>query len=205
MILLTKQAVLVIDNFIAIDLFGTNSDVKYCFLSDANSYYCHKLTVSLIQIFEISSRVNDKTMEYICSSITAKLLSVISTRRKKRYRILNKWIRLLDLNIWHKMSKFRMIFIDANHAPAKEAANLLLKYNGVDNVAISVPIIGCESFLVNIFRELKYKIWLHPERFEIAQILAIDYFSERKATLIFGLAYKCLLSLDVLGFKSKKC
>ncbi|EFO18773.2 hypothetical protein LOAG_09723 [Loa loa] len=238
MILPTKQAGLVIDNFIAIDLFGTNPDVKYCFLSGANPYHCHKLT---------SKWQNNGIY---CSPITAKLLSVISSRRK-RYRILNKWIRPLDLNVWHKMNGFRVMLIDANHAPgsvmliiegehrttlgrilytgffradtrfyqnvialsalqekkfdvicidsnyvdftreeypnrrssAKEAANLLriLKYNGVDNVAIPVPIIGCESFLVNISRELKCKIWLHPERFEIAQILGIDdYFSETK-------------------------
>ncbi|VBB31215.1 unnamed protein product [Acanthocheilonema viteae] len=66
---------------------------------------------------------------------------------------------------------------------AREAANLLrlLKYNGVDSVAVPVPKIGCESFLVNICRELKCKIWLHPERFEIAHILGInDYFSDTK-------------------------
>uniref|UniRef100_A0A915PP67 DNA repair metallo-beta-lactamase domain-containing protein n=1 Tax=Setaria digitata TaxID=48799 RepID=A0A915PP67_9BILA len=71
----------------------------------------------------------------------------------------------------------------SRRSSAKEAANLLrmLKYSGVDSVAVPVPIIGHESFLVNISRELKCKIWLHPERFEIAHILGIeDYFSDMK-------------------------
>ncbi|CAG9539264.1 unnamed protein product [Cercopithifilaria johnstoni] len=90
--------------------------------------------------------------------------------------------------------KFDIICIDSTYvdfagefpsrrSSAKEAANLLrlLKYNGVGSVAIPVPIIGRESFLVNISRELKCKIWLHPERFEIAHILGInDYFSNTK-------------------------
>ncbi|EJW76379.1 hypothetical protein WUBG_12713 [Wuchereria bancrofti] len=91
--------------------------------------------------------------------------------------------------------KFDLICTDSSYADftdeefpnrrssAKEAAKLLriLKYNDVSSVAIPVPIIGCESLLVNISRQLKCKIWLHPERFKIASILGIkDYFSETK-------------------------
>ncbi|VIO94864.1 Uncharacterized protein BM_BM11048 [Brugia malayi] len=237
MIFSTEPEGLIIDNFIAIDVFGTNPDVKYCFLSSAHSRQCRKL-VSEWQCNRIC-----------CSPITAKLLSVISTGRK--YKISDKWIRPLDLNVWHKMERFRVMLVDANHAPgsvmliierehhstlrrilytgffradakfyrnviglsalqekkfdlicidssyvdftdgefpsrqssAKKAAELLrkLKYNGVSGVAIPVPLIGCESLLVNISRQLECKIWLHPERFEIAGILGIkDYFSETK-------------------------
>lgn len=35
----------------------------------------------------------------------------------QRYRIFDKWIRPLELNIWHEMDEFRVMFIDANHAP----------------------------------------------------------------------------------------
>ncbi|VDO58805.1 unnamed protein product [Onchocerca flexuosa] len=181
-----------------------------------------------------------------CSPITAKVLSVISSRKKQR-GISKKWIRALDLNVWHKMDGFRVMLIDANYAPgavmfiiegeyrnvlgrilytgffradarfyqdkkfdvicidttyvdftrdstgqkefpsrrssAKKAADLIpvLKRRGVENVAIPVPLIGHEGFLVNISRELNCKIWLHPERFEIAHILGIsDYFSDTK-------------------------
>lgn len=65
--------------------------------------------------------------------------------------------------------KFDVICIDSTYAnfvgeefpnrrsSAKEAANLLrmLKFNGADSVAIPVPAIGYESFLINISRELK--------------------------------------------------
>ncbi|VDN95392.1 unnamed protein product [Brugia pahangi] len=237
MIFSTEPEGLIIDNFIAIDIFGTNPDVKYYFLTSAHSRQCRKL-VSEWQCNRIC-----------CSPITAKLLSVISTGRK--YKISDKWIRPLDLNVWHKMERFRVMLVDANHAPgsvmliierehhstlrrilytgffradakfyrnviglsalqekkfdlicidssyvdftdgefpsrqssAKKAAELLrkLKYNGVSSVAIPVPLIGCESLLVNISRQLECKIWLHPERFEIAGILGIkDYFSETK-------------------------
>ncbi|KAK6104919.1 hypothetical protein QQG55_18180 [Brugia pahangi] len=237
MIFSTEPEGLIIDNFIAIDVFGTNPDVKYYFLTSAHSRQCRKL-VSEWQCNRIC-----------CSPITAKLLSVISTGRK--YKISDKWIRPLDLNVWHKMERFRVMLVDANHAPgsvmliierehhstlrrilytgffradakfyrnviglsalqekkfdlicidssyvdftdgefpsrqssAKKAAELLrkLKYNGVSSVAIPVPLIGCESLLVNISRQLECKIWLHPERFEIAGILGIkDYFSETK-------------------------
>ncbi|VDM22630.1 unnamed protein product [Wuchereria bancrofti] len=238
MIISTEPEGLIIDNFIAIDVFGTNPDVRYFFLSSAHSRQCRKLTSEW------------QRNRICCSPITAKLLSVISSRRKE-YKISDKWIRPLDLNVWHKMERFRVMLVDANHAPgsvmliiesehhntlcrilytgffradarfyqnviglsalqekkfdlictdssytdftdeefpnrrssAKEAAKLLriLKYNDVSSVAIPVPIIGCESLLVNISRQLKCKIWLHPERFKIASILGIkDYFSETK-------------------------
>uniref|UniRef100_A0A0R3S2X1 DRMBL domain-containing protein n=1 Tax=Elaeophora elaphi TaxID=1147741 RepID=A0A0R3S2X1_9BILA len=244
MILSTGQAGLIIDNFIAIDQFGTDPDVKYCFLSSGHSRYCRKLT---------SKWQSDGIY---CSPTTAKLLPVISSR-KKGCEIPDKWIRPLDLNVWHKMDGFRVMLIDANHAPgavmliiegdrrtilgrilytgffradarfyqnviglsvlqekkfdtvcidstyvdftgeefpsrrssAKEAANLLrmLKCNGVDNVAVSVPIIGRESFLTNLSRELKCRIWLHPERFEIAHILGIngDFSNSKEDTYIW--------------------
>ncbi|VDM94374.1 unnamed protein product [Onchocerca ochengi] len=242
MIFIIGQEGLLINNFIAIDQFDTNPDVKYCFLSSAHSRHCQSLT-------------NEWQFDGIyCSPITAKVLSVISSR-KKRYGISKKWIRTLDLNVWHKMDGFRVMLIDSNHAPgavmfiiegehrnvlgrilytgffradarfyqnviglsilqeekfdvicidstyvdftrnftglefpnrrssAKEAADLILvlKRKGVESVAIPVPIIGYEGFLVNISRELNCKIWLHPERFEIAHILGInDYFSDIK-------------------------
>uniref|UniRef100_A0A1I8EYQ2 Uncharacterized protein n=1 Tax=Wuchereria bancrofti TaxID=6293 RepID=A0A1I8EYQ2_WUCBA len=172
MIISTEPEGLIIDNFIAIDVFGTNPDVKYFFLSSAHSRQCRKLTSEW------------QRNRICCSPITAKLLSVISSRRKE-YKISDKWIRPLDLNVWHKMERFRVMLVDANHAPgskkfdlictdssyadftdeefpnrrssAKEAAKLLriLKYNDVSSVAIPVPIIGCESLLVNISRQLK--------------------------------------------------
>ncbi|KAM3718444.1 5' exonuclease Apollo [Dirofilaria immitis] len=237
MICSSGQVGLIINNFIAIDRFDINSDIKYCFISSAHSRHCRWL-------------INEWQCDGIyCSPITAKLLMI--SNRKKRYNFSNKWIRALDMNVWHEMNEFRIMLIDANHAPgsvmfiiegkhnddlgrilytgffradtkfyqntaslsvlqekrfdvicidstyvdfigqefptrrysAKEAANLLrmLKYNRVDSVAIPVPIIGREGFLVNISRELKCKIWVHPERFEIAHILGInDYFSDTK-------------------------
>lgn len=44
------------------------------------------------------------------------MLSVISNRRK-RYNIPDKWIIPLDVNVWHEMDGFRVILVDANHAP----------------------------------------------------------------------------------------
>lgn len=44
------------------------------------------------------------------------MLSVISSREKP-FQISDKWIQPLDLNVWHEMDEFRVMLVDANHAP----------------------------------------------------------------------------------------
>ncbi|MCP9263687.1 hypothetical protein DINM_007071 [Dirofilaria immitis] len=192
MICSSGQVGLIINNFIAIDRFDINSDIKYCFISSARSRHCRWL-------------INEWQCDGIyCSPITAKLSDLVY----RFFRADTKFYQnTASLSVLQE-KRFDVICIDSTYVDfigqefptrrysAKEAANLLrmLKYNRVDSVAIPVPIIGREGFLVNISRELKCKIWVHPERFEIAHILGInDYFRIRKKILIFGLAHKCMI------------
>ncbi|VDN41841.1 unnamed protein product [Gongylonema pulchrum] len=91
-----------IDEFIAVDNF-TNGSAQYRFLTHAN-----------VLLDGLSDR-EWRTGTIYCSPLTAQLLPVVI--RSQGRPVPWRFLKSLQLNVWHHMNGFSVMLLDANHIP----------------------------------------------------------------------------------------